>query len=449
MRVGQSGSCSRAASNSSPKPMRLATVGELLVGPHVVVVEQELELDHADAEVVDDLEVAGRLRVLGLVVLGRRDAEALEGVETERPLLGGVDVGDEEPDLLAEDAHEQEELLGDRHEAEHAALARLGAQRVHEALEGLTGARREQHDLPQPVLAPGGDCEVDGRVVHGDLLAHVPHHRTAEPVQTVRPGHGRRRVWAGPGRVTGDLRHSATRPGPSAYPSGHVRQPAHPRRRPPAGRAQAHHPARRAHRLPDLPPPRRRARHPARLRGHPRRSGSSASPSTTPVSPTMGVKLADPRPLVVPILRAGLGMLDGMQRLLPTAEVGFLGMVRNEETLEVSTYADRMPQDISGRQVFALDPMLATGGTLVDAINLAARPRRHRRHRDLPARRARGHRAAARGVRRPRRARHRRDRRPRRAAQREGLHRARPRRRGRPALRRRLTAPQTCERPTK
>ena len=91
---------------------------------------------------------------------------------------------------------------------------------------------------------------------------------------------------------------------------------------------------------------------------------------TTPVAPAMGVKLADPRPLVVPILRAGLGMLDGMVRLLPTAEVGFLGMVRNEETLEVSTYADRMPHDISGRQVFALDPMLATGGTLVDAINL-------------------------------------------------------------------------------
>jgi len=91
---------------------------------------------------------------------------------------------------------------------------------------------------------------------------------------------------------------------------------------------------------------------------------------TTPVAPAMGVRLADPRPLVVPILRAGLGMLDGMQRLLPTAEVGFLGMVRDEETLEVSTYADRMPHDISGRQVFALDPMLATGGTLVDAINL-------------------------------------------------------------------------------
>ena len=91
---------------------------------------------------------------------------------------------------------------------------------------------------------------------------------------------------------------------------------------------------------------------------------------TTPVAPAMGVKLAIPRPLVVPILRAGLGMLDGMMRLLPTAEVGFLGMIRDEETLIVSTYADRVPHDLSGRQVYVLDPMLATGGTLVDAIDL-------------------------------------------------------------------------------
>src|SRR6476659_6607081 len=88
----------------------------------------------------------------------------------------------------------------------------------------------------------------------------------------------------------------------------------------------------------------------------------------TPVSPTRGVKLATPEPLVVPILRAGLGMLDGMMRLLPTAEVGFLGMVRNEETLEASTYAERLPEDLSGRQCYVLDPMLATGGTLAAAI---------------------------------------------------------------------------------
>ncbi|WP_181312990.1 uracil phosphoribosyltransferase [Nocardioides campestrisoli] len=88
----------------------------------------------------------------------------------------------------------------------------------------------------------------------------------------------------------------------------------------------------------------------------------------TPVSLTTGVKMATPRPLVVPILRAGLGMLEGMMRLLPTAEVGFLGMERNEETLEVATYAERLPDDLSGRQCYVLDPMLATGGTLAAAI---------------------------------------------------------------------------------
>lgn len=89
---------------------------------------------------------------------------------------------------------------------------------------------------------------------------------------------------------------------------------------------------------------------------------------TTPVADAQGIKLAAPKPLVVPILRAGLGMLDGMMRLLPTAEVGFLGMVRNEETLEASTYAERLPDDLSGRQCYVLDPMLATGGTLAAAI---------------------------------------------------------------------------------
>jgi uracil phosphoribosyltransferase len=90
----------------------------------------------------------------------------------------------------------------------------------------------------------------------------------------------------------------------------------------------------------------------------------------TPVTETTGVKLSYPRPLVVPILRAGLGMLDGMVRLLPTAEVGFLGMIRNEDTLRPSTYATRMPDDLSGRQAYVLDPMLATGGTLVAATEL-------------------------------------------------------------------------------
>lgn len=89
----------------------------------------------------------------------------------------------------------------------------------------------------------------------------------------------------------------------------------------------------------------------------------------TPVAPAQGVRISDPKPLVVPILRAGLGMLEGMVKVLPTAEVGFLGMQRNEETLEPTTYAERLPDDLSDRQCFVLDPMLATGGSLIAAIN--------------------------------------------------------------------------------
>jgi uracil phosphoribosyltransferase len=90
---------------------------------------------------------------------------------------------------------------------------------------------------------------------------------------------------------------------------------------------------------------------------------------TTPVAETTGVKFAHPVPMILPILRAGLGMLEGMLKIMPQAEVGFLGAVRDEATLEISTYAERMPGNLSERHVFVLDPMLATGGTLVTASN--------------------------------------------------------------------------------
>ena len=89
----------------------------------------------------------------------------------------------------------------------------------------------------------------------------------------------------------------------------------------------------------------------------------------TPVAETTGLAIGDPRPLVVPILRAGLGMLGGMVKLVPTAEVGFLGMVRDEQTLQPTIYAERLPDDLSDRQCFVLDPMLATGGSLIAAID--------------------------------------------------------------------------------
>ena len=93
---------------------------------------------------------------------------------------------------------------------------------------------------------------------------------------------------------------------------------------------------------------------------------------TTPVGVASGVKLARPVPLIVPVLRAGIGMLEGMTQLLPMADVGFVGLVRDEESLVASTYADRLPADLTGRETFVLDPMLATGGTLATVISMLA-----------------------------------------------------------------------------
>jgi uracil phosphoribosyltransferase len=90
----------------------------------------------------------------------------------------------------------------------------------------------------------------------------------------------------------------------------------------------------------------------------------------TPVDVATGVKLARPVPLLVPILRAGIGMLDGMARLLPKADIGFVGLARDEDTLIASTYATRLPADLTGRQTFILDPMLATGGSMETVIRM-------------------------------------------------------------------------------
>jgi uracil phosphoribosyltransferase len=91
-------------------------------------------------------------------------------------------------------------------------------------------------------------------------------------------------------------------------------------------------------------------------------------PVTTPVGEATGLRLSDPKPLIVPVLRAGIGMLSGMTRLLPMASVGFVGMRRDEESLVAVTYANRLPARLDGREVFVLDPMLATGGTLLTVV---------------------------------------------------------------------------------
>lgn len=93
------------------------------------------------------------------------------------------------------------------------------------------------------------------------------------------------------------------------------------------------------------------------------------APIHTPVARTTGYRLANP-PLLVPVLRAGLGMADQAHRLIPEAQMGFVGLARDEETLLPTPYLESLPADLSEIPVLVLDPMLATGGSMVHTINL-------------------------------------------------------------------------------
>ena len=90
----------------------------------------------------------------------------------------------------------------------------------------------------------------------------------------------------------------------------------------------------------------------------------------TPITTTTCQMLSGRKLAIVPILRAGLGMVDGMLALIPSAKTGHIGLYRDEETLEPVEYFCKMPTDISERDVFVVDPMLATGGSACDAIKL-------------------------------------------------------------------------------
>jgi uracil phosphoribosyltransferase len=92
-------------------------------------------------------------------------------------------------------------------------------------------------------------------------------------------------------------------------------------------------------------------------------------PITTPVTQTVGFRLASP-PLIVPVLRAGLGMADTAHGMLPESQMGFVGLARNEVTFQPEAYMASLPASLVGRAVFVLDPMLATGGSLVHCCTL-------------------------------------------------------------------------------
>ena len=94
-------------------------------------------------------------------------------------------------------------------------------------------------------------------------------------------------------------------------------------------------------------------------------------PVDTPVGRATGYRLADP-PLLVPVLRAGLGMADQALSLIPDAQMGFVGLARDETTLQPMPYLESLPAALGGRPVFVLDPMLATGGSMEYTIRLLA-----------------------------------------------------------------------------
>nr|WP_072537530.1 uracil phosphoribosyltransferase [Anaerococcus mediterraneensis] len=88
----------------------------------------------------------------------------------------------------------------------------------------------------------------------------------------------------------------------------------------------------------------------------------------TPVAKTIGYRLTGKKIGIVPILRAGLGMVDGVLEVLPAAKIGHIGMYRNEETLMPVEYYCKLPSDVENRDILVIDPMLATGGSACDAI---------------------------------------------------------------------------------
>ena len=90
----------------------------------------------------------------------------------------------------------------------------------------------------------------------------------------------------------------------------------------------------------------------------------------TPITKTVQKQLSGKKLAIVPILRAGIGMVDGFLSLVPAAKVGHIGMYRDEETLEPVEYLVKLPEDIDQRQIFVVDPMLATGGSAILAANI-------------------------------------------------------------------------------
>ncbi len=309
---------------------------DLLVGIEVEVLAQHRELHRRQSEVGEDLEVPSRRHLVELLALRLVEAKMVDHGGCERPILGARHVGEQQAYVVAEHPRGNEEILRDRHEPECPAFARLLAQRVQERRQLIAQPGLHGLYLPEAVLAHSDHGKVHAGVVHERIVADTAPRRQAEQI-------------VGRGASLSPMRTLVVDHPLVAHKLTTLRDE-----------------------RTDSPTFRRLADELVTLLAYEATREVRTEPVEvmTPVAAATGVRLAQPKPLVVPILRAGLGMLEGMQRLLPTAEVGFLGMVRDEETLMASTYANRIPEDLTGRQCYVLDPMLATGGTLVAAVRL-------------------------------------------------------------------------------
>ena len=342
--------------------------------------------------------------------------------------------------MLAPHPDQDEDLLDQAHEAERAGVPGQPPQLDDQLVEVVGQILGERLDVRLAVLAIGREHEVDlvlGRVLEIVVVvvssssasagavfgfAGLPRassssndsYSSSSKSDMIPPSPCSHPICPGPSCQTAAIPEPAPLPATGSRDT-FERGTAH--RRPSARRSQAHGAAR--HET-DSPTFRRLTEELVTLLAYEatRDVRVTACIVQTPLMEAAGVKLPPPRPLVVPILRAGLGMLEGMTRLMPTAEVGFLGMVRNEETLAATTYAERLPDDLLGPPVLRAGPDARDRrhARLGRAVPGQAWRRPHHLH--LPARRARGHRAGQRAARRPARALHAGRRRSRRAAQR-------------------------------
>ena len=316
----------QTALHAGTEPDLIGDASQLLIGVGVLVGARHDEIVRGTAEIGDDREITERFE-FGEFHLDPGHVRDVHRLFCDRPLHHRHRIAHQRAHVLTLDSDDQEELITHQDKTEYATLTGELSECMQQVLHRVGGVHRERDRIPLAFLAPGCDDVVDLRLFHIPMVAprSLDHHYSAH-METLVVDHPL--VAHKLGRLRAEDTSSATF--------------------------------------------RLLAEELVTLLAYEATENLDVVPVeiTTPVAACTGVEIAEPKPLVVPILRAGLGMLNGMVKLMPTAEVGFLGMIRDESTLEATTYADRLPHDISNRHVFLLDPMLATGGTLVAAIDL-------------------------------------------------------------------------------